>query len=119
LRSPPMFGAELTMLFSNLLSNAIKAAGRGGRVLAHGRTFSGGTNIFIENTGVRVNVSDSERWFRPFESTTIRPDPLLGQGMGLGLPISRRIVDSYRGEIHFVDPSEGYATAISIRFPPR
>lgn len=120
LRSLPMFPAELTMLFTNLLSNAIKAAGSGGRVDVTGTAgLSGMSEVRIENTGVRVDLAEGERWFRPFESTTVRPDPVLGQGMGLGLPISRRIVESYGGTLRFDAPSQGYSTAIVLRLPEK
>ncbi|RZM04538.1 MAG: hypothetical protein EOO88_55940, partial [Pedobacter sp.] len=36
LKSPPMFPAEITVIFSNLLTNAIKAAGDNGKILSSG-----------------------------------------------------------------------------------
>jgi signal transduction histidine kinase len=118
LKSPPMFPAELTTIFSNLLTNAVKAAGYGGRIWAHGeKQEDGKVRILIENTGVSVDLSSSERWFRPFESTTTSVDPVLGQGMGLGLPITRNMVDEYGGEIRFVSPANGFSTAVEIIFP--
>jgi signal transduction histidine kinase len=75
LKSPPMFPAELTSVFTNLLTNAIKAANRGGKVSATGRAIeSGGVSVRIENTGIRVDLEDAERWFAPFESTTTSVD---------------------------------------------
>jgi signal transduction histidine kinase len=117
LRSPPMFAAELLVVFSNLLSNAVKAAGANGRVVARGKAGAEGTKVRLENTGVSVDPAESERWFRPFESTTVRTDPVLGQGMGMGLPITRNLLEEYGASIAFVRPSRGYATAIEITFP--
>jgi signal transduction histidine kinase len=117
LKSPPMFPAELTAIFANLLTNAVKAAGTEGTILARGTQTDGRVRLVIENTGVAVDLKTSERWFRPFESTTATVDPVLGQGMGLGLPITRNILEDYGGEIRFVAPSGGYATAIEIVLP--
>jgi hypothetical protein len=39
--------------------------------------------------------------------------------MGLGLPITRSMLEQYGAEIRFVEPSEGFATALSITFPTR
>lgn len=117
LNSPPMFPAELTTVFSNLLSNAVKAAGHRGSIRAKGTTAPRRTVITIENSGKRVKVSEAERWFKPFESTTTSVDPVLGQGMGLGLPITRNMLEQYGAEIRFVEPSEGFATAVSMTFP--
>jgi K+-sensing histidine kinase KdpD len=103
-------------VFANLLTNAIKAAGSGGRLRAVGRDEPKRAVIRIENTGKAVNVKTAERWFRPFESSTTEVDPVLGQGMGLGLTITRSMLDEYGATIHFVKPSRGYATAVEISF---
>jgi signal transduction histidine kinase len=117
LKSPPMFPAELTLVFSNLLTNAVKAAQVNGRVRASGTSNDDGVSIRVENTGKAVNPDTGEKWFRPFESTTTETDPVLGQGMGMGLPITRNILEEYGASIRFVRPSKGYATALEIRFP--
>ena len=118
LKSPPMFPAELTAVFSNLLTNAVKAAGSEGTIRAVAQRRPDGTiTLLIQNTGVAVDLAEGERWFKPFESTTTAVDPLLGQGMGLGLPITRSMLEEYGAEIKFVHPVPGYATAIEVVFP--
>lgn len=118
LKSPPMFPAELTVIFSNLLTNAVKAAKENGRVRATGKTARDGRiSIIIENTGTAVSVYEAERWFQPFESTTTKTDPVLGQGMGMGLPITRNLLEEYGATISFREPTRGYAAAIEIVFP--
>ncbi len=117
-RSPPMFVAELTTILTNLLTNAVKAAGDGGRVRASADEKQDGIVILrLENTGMVVEPSDGERWFRPFESTTSSPDPVLGQGMGLGLSITRDMLSEVGAAIAFVPPRKGFATAVQIIFP--
>ena len=115
IKSPPMFPAELTLVFTNLLSNAIKAATPNGRILA--KTV-GSTRVQIHNTGVAVNLAEGERWFVPFESTTIESDPVLGQGMGMGLTLTRQMLDEYGVSIQFIRPSPGYTTAVEMDFTP-
>ena len=118
LKSPPMFRSELTVVFSNLLTNAVKAAGIDGIIRASGRMDENGRVIIrIENTGVAVSLDEGEKWFRPFESTTTETDPVLGQGMGMGLPITPNILEEYGGLVQFCRPSRGFATAIEITFP--
>jgi signal transduction histidine kinase len=116
LRGPPMFPAEVVAIFTNLLSNAVKAAGKDGKIYAHGSTEGRETVIVVENTGVTVDVTDSDKWFEPFRSTTAKPDSVLGQGMGLGLTIVRSILDEYGASARFVKPTDGFATAIQMRF---
>lgn len=118
-RTPPIYRAELATVLTNILSNAIKAAGRGGRIVATAGTAGDHRWLRLENTGTAVDLASAERWFRPYQSTTLqRLDPLLGQGMGLGLPITRSMLDDYNGTIQFVAPEEpNMATAVEIRFP--
>jgi signal transduction histidine kinase len=118
LKSPPMFPAELTLVFTNLLTNAVKAAGEKGKIAANAKRSSDESVVLrIENTGRKVQLKQAERWFRPFESTTSDTDPQLGQGMGMGLPITRNMLEDYGASIRFVEPGSGYATAVEVVFP--
>jgi signal transduction histidine kinase len=118
LRSAPMFAAELTVLYGNLLTNAVKAAGKGGRITCRGERDAKGLKLRVENTGIGVDPAEGEQWFLPFASTTATSiDPTLGQGMGLGLPITRSIVEDYRGSIRFAKARKGFETALEVRLP--
>jgi signal transduction histidine kinase len=118
LRTPPMFRAELMAIFTNLLTNAVKAAGVNGAIRAGAElTATGELRVRLENTGVSVDPKDGENWFRPFESTTVQLDPVLGQGMGLGLGITRDLLAEMGATIAFVQPYSGAATALEIVFP--
>ncbi|NJL27306.1 MAG: hypothetical protein HC897_05135 [Thermoanaerobaculia bacterium] len=117
-QSPPMFRAELMAVFSNLLTNAVKAAGSGGMVRVRSTQLQNGKLVVrIENTGTEIGLADAERWFQPFESTTLEADPVLGQGMGMGLTITRDLLAEIGATIEFVQPNQGFATAIKIVFP--
>lgn len=116
LRSPAMFPAELTLVFSNLLTNALKAAGKNGKIRLTAQDRSGRISVRIENTGRGISLAKAEKWFRPFESTTATVDPYLGQGMGMGLPITRNMLEEYGAEISFVKPRSNFSAAIEFRF---
>ena len=116
-RSPPMFPAEIIAVLTNLLTNAIKAAGTDGRIRVSAIRSKECATLLMENTGTAIDLGDSERWFRPFESTTSEVDPVLGQGMGLGLTITRRMLESYGATIAFVTPEAPYSSAVQIVFP--
>jgi signal transduction histidine kinase len=115
LKTPPMFPAEISAIFTNLLSNAVKFAGNGGTVRATASVDDGELVIRMENTGEKVELRTADKWFEPFRSTTGDVDETLGQGMGLGLTITRSLLDEYGGSIAFVPPSRGFATAIELR----
>jgi signal transduction histidine kinase len=118
LKTPPMFPAEVGVMLTNLLTNAVKNAGSPGTVRITGEFLGNrGATILVHNTGVAVDLEDSERWFLPFESTTVEVNDVLGQGLGLGLPITRALIEDYRGTIGFVEPSPGFATTIRVDLP--
>ena len=119
LRSLPMFPAELTVVFANLLTNAVKAAGEHGRIRASASTEDDQVRIRVQNTGIAVQLDEAERWFKPFESTTSEIDPVLGQGMGLGLTITRNLLENYGAFVKFVRPNSSFATAVEIALPSR
>lgn len=119
-KTPPMFPAEITIVMTNVLTNAIKATGDKGRIFIGAQQGGGGGLVIrVENTGARVDLATAERWFRPFESTTTDVDTILGQGMGMGLPIVRRLLTEYNGSARFVEPSPDYDTAVEIQVPGR
>ena len=119
LKTPPMFSSELLGVLINVLSNAIKAAGAAGRILVRAHESDSHLVLTVANSGESVDLHDAERWFQPFESTTSEVDEVLGQGMGLGLPIVRRVLDEYGGEAAFVEPERGFATQLEILVPLR
>lgn len=118
LKTPPMFPAEVGVMLTNLLTNAVKNAGPAGTVRIDGALLGArGATIFVHNTGAAVDLEDAERWFLPFESTTVDVNEVLGQGLGLGLPITRALVEDYRGSIRFVVPPVGFATSVRVDLP--
>jgi len=119
LRTPAMFPAELSGIFTNLLSNAVKFADVGGRIRVSARETKSDIVVRMENTGTEVDLAHAARFFEAYQSTTEHPDVLLGQGMGMGLTITRAFVREYGGDISFVPPSPKFATAIEFSIPSR
>ncbi|WP_419707715.1 sensor histidine kinase [Promicromonospora sp. NFX87] len=117
LRTDPMFPAELTVMLTNILTNAVKNAAEGGNIWIDGADLGGAVEIIVSNDGTVVDLNEAERWFLPFESTTTTVDDVLGQGLGLGLPIVRALTDDYRGDVRFVSPTHGPGTAIKVVLP--
>jgi signal transduction histidine kinase len=119
LRTPPMFPSELSGIFTNLLSNAVKFTNNGGRIKMEARERDGFLQVRISNTGSVVDLPNSQKLFEAFRSTTEQPDAILGQGMGMGLTITRAFVQEYGGEVRFTPPPDGYATSIMFSIPAR
>jgi PAS domain S-box-containing protein len=95
------FPGELKQVLLNLISNAIEAMPDGGRLHVHvGECSSangqpGGVRISIADTGTGIGPEDAKRLFEPFFSTKST------KGTGLGLWISKGILQKYEGSIRF------------------
>ena len=109
------FPGELKQVFLNLICNAIEAMPNGGRLRVHvGESFEpGGVRVFISDTGAGIGPEDAKRLFEPFFSTKST------KGTGLGLWISKGIIEKHEGAIRFrsVNLQGGNVTCFSIFIP--
>jgi signal transduction histidine kinase len=104
-------GSELNQVWTNLIDNAIAAMGDTGTLTV--RTFKEGSLLVVEirDTGVGIPVEVKDRIFEPFFTTKA-----VGQGTGLGLDITWRIVvNKHHGDVR-VESKPG-DTRFQIRLP--
>ncbi|HBF97994.1 MAG TPA: histidine kinase, partial [Alphaproteobacteria bacterium] len=89
---------RLVQVFRNLLENAVSFSPEGGTITVLIRREADKIVVVIEDEGVGFPISGLERVFERFY--TDRPDMTTGDGhSGLGLSISRQIVEAYGGTI--------------------
>ena len=93
---------ELQQVFLNLSLNALDAMPDGGTLTISATEKLGGIAVRIRDTGVGITEEAARRVFEPFFTTK---DP--GQGTGLGLAVSDRIVRKHGGAINFTSPAGG------------
>lgn len=95
------FPGELKQVFLNLISNAMEAMPDGGCLRTHiyerpaSHSRPSGVCVCILDTGTGIDPEDAKRLFEPFFSTKS------AKGTGLGLWISRGIIQKYDGDIGF------------------
>jgi PAS domain S-box-containing protein len=95
------FPVELRQVVMNLVTNAVQAMPGGGQLTVHIRqavdwvTQRRGTAMYVCDTGAGICAEDAKRLFEPFYSTKST------KGTGLGLWISKGIVQKYGGNIVF------------------
>ncbi len=82
---------EVRQVLANLIGNAIDAMPRGGRLLLRTHRVDGGVAIVVADTGSGVSAQTREKLFQPFHTTKG------ATGSGLGLWVSKEIVDRHRG----------------------
>jgi signal transduction histidine kinase len=101
--------AGLEQLFLNLLLNAAEALPAGGRATIGAQRERGSVLVRVEDDGPGIPEEVRRRIFEPLFSTK-------ETGTGLGLTISRRIVEAHRGDLSVGD-AEGGGTLVAIRLP--
>jgi signal transduction histidine kinase len=105
----PLGEDALRQVVLNLTLNAIEATAEGGDVRLSARRLAEGAELRVEDRGPGVPPEARERIFEPFHTT--RPD----RPGGLGLAISRRLVEQAGGELAVGD-REGGGASFRIRF---
>jgi len=98
----------------NLLSNAVKFTPEGGRVDV--RAFIRGQDlvVLVADTGVGVQAEDRERIFDSFQQGTQSSGQV--EGTGLGLTLSKRILELHGGRI-WVESEAGQGSTFGIALP--
>ena len=90
--------SRLKQVIINLLNNAIKYNKQGGQIEIYTHEPDEDyCRISIKDTGIGFDQSDSERIFLPFERAVAFADEI--EGSGIGLALSKRIMDSMHGRI--------------------
>jgi two-component system nitrogen regulation sensor histidine kinase NtrY len=102
---------QMLRVFNNLIRNALQAipSGREGKVVI--RMFTKGDHIWVEvaDNGMGIPADIREKIFAPNFTTK-------GSGMGLGLAMTRTILENVDGVIDFTT-EDGQGTTFRIRLP--
>jgi len=114
--------AQIKTCFLNILTNAIQAMPLGGEIRISARTVPGNGSrpdanttvseffqLRVADTGPGIPAQERERVFNPFFSTKTT-------GFGLGLAITKKIVEDHRGRI-YVDAGNGPGTEMVVELP--
>jgi signal transduction histidine kinase/CheY-like chemotaxis protein len=89
---------KLTQVILNLISNAVKFTGDGGSVAISSRVVGDEVHVVVRDTGSGIPESDRERIFEAFQRGGRSPRQTT-EGTGLGLTLSKRIVNLHGGRM--------------------
>lgn len=106
---------RLRQVLLNLTSNACKFTQSGRVVLSAASADGGGVVLQVQDSGVGMDKDQLARIFEPF----VQVHPSIErrrQGSGLGLTISRRLVEALGGALS-VDSEPGRGTQFTVRLP--
>jgi PAS domain S-box-containing protein len=115
---PPIDGdpKRLHQVLNNVLSNAIKFTPEGGVVLLRCHADHTVVNIVVQDSGAGIPLDFLPFVFDRFRQADSRSTRAHG-GLGLGLAISRHLVEQHGGEIQAHSDGDGRGATISIRLP--
>lgn len=103
---------RLAQVFGNLLANAIKFTPDGGRISIRAWRDGGMVTFEVADTGPGIQPTDRERLFDRFWQA--KPSDL--RGIGLGLAITKAIVDAHGGRI-WVESEPGTGSRFTFALP--
>lgn len=106
---------RLNQVFTNLVSNAIKYSPHGGAVEIRARREAGRAVVEVRDEGIGIASPDLAHIFDPFQRGT-EAKRLDIPGVGLGLAVSRRIVEAHGGTIE-VTSEVGRGSTFVVRLP--
>jgi two-component system sensor histidine kinase HydH len=100
---------QVQQVFINLISNAIQAMPRGGTLTIKTWPEEYFAAVEVSDTGVGISPENLSRVFEPFFTTKEK-------GMGLGLSVTKSLVEGHRGKIE-VASTVGQGTTFTVRLP--
>jgi PAS domain S-box-containing protein len=106
---------RLRQILYNLISNAVKFTDRGGVVRVRAHQDGDRVAIAVSDTGVGIAPADLSRLYRSFEQLTLPSGDRPG-GTGLGLALTKRLVEMHGGTID-VESELGVGTTFTVRIP--
>jgi signal transduction histidine kinase len=110
---------RMFQLVENLVSNAIKFTPEGGEVRVSVTPVNGVVRLEVADTGIGIALGEQERLFERFFRASTASEHQI-PGTGLGLYITRAIVEAHGGSIAVrSDPGEGTSFCVELPARPR
>ncbi|MFF2315111.1 sensor histidine kinase [Arthrobacter sp. NPDC058097] len=106
---------RMRQVFGNLVSNAIKFSPDGGRVIARAHRANSRVVCSISDTGIGMDGQEQEQAFTKFFRSARSRETAI-PGAGLGLPISKTIVEGHGGSIS-LRSAPGKGTTVTVSLP--
>jgi signal transduction histidine kinase len=104
---------KLGRVLGNLLGNAIKFTDRGGIKVTTSRNGDGGICIAVTDTGIGISPENQAHIFDEFWQLA---DPQRSKGSGLGLSISKRLVEAMGGQVQ-IRSDAGKGSTFTVTLP--
>jgi PAS domain S-box-containing protein len=108
--------ARLAQVFANLLDNACKYTPRGGRVSVTLAARESQVSVCIRDTGIGIPAERREAIFQMFSQLDSPMDRSYG-GLGIGLALSKTLVEMHGGTLEVSSEGIGRGSAFTVSLP--
>jgi signal transduction histidine kinase len=107
---------RVSQIVGNLLHNASKFTAVGGQVKVDIRYEAGMALIDVIDVGIGIDPEHLPRVFDMFIKAERKKEPSSG-GLGLGLPLSRRLAEMHDGTLTAASPGLGHGSVFTLAIP--
>lgn len=115
---PDIFGDELKVreIIYNLLSNAVKFTPEGGQICLKAKTIGSEIEVIVQDSGIGIASENLDKIFEGFFRVDT-PYSRLTEGTGLGLPLSKKLVEMHGGRLNVNSAGLNKGTTVIFTLP--
>jgi signal transduction histidine kinase len=107
---------QLTHVLNNLISNSLKFTNEGGKITVSAQKEQSLLKVSVSDNGMGISKEDQKDLFSKFYQVQKTPNDFSKKGTGLGLYITKGIVEAHGGEVG-VESEENQGTTIFFYLP--
>jgi signal transduction histidine kinase len=113
LRQVELDSKQFSRVFANIVGNAVKFTPRGGKVTVTAKILKGNFHVSVKDTGIGIAKNDTALIFKKYYRTELAAG---FKGSGLGLALSKEIVEAHGGTIE-VESVVGKGSVFTVITP--
>jgi two-component system, cell cycle sensor histidine kinase PleC len=106
----------VAQILINLVSNAVKFTAAGGQVCVTAKLQGGAWVLEVRDTGCGISPEDMPRVLERFGQARHDVASVAGKGVGLGLPITKGLVEMHGGSLT-IESEMDVGTVVRVEFP--
>ncbi len=110
-------GFRIEQVFINILSNAVKYSPPNTTVEISSQTENMLFHVYFQDEGYGFTTEDLHDIWQPFTTVYLRKKDTLSTGTGIGLRLSKGIIEQHKGSIEISSPGPNQGSLVKITFP--
>ena len=108
---------KITEALNNLISNSLKFTPAGGRIVVSAKVENEGLKVAVSDNGIGIPEDDQKDLFSKYYQIRTSPHQLAKKGTGLGLYITKGIVEAHNGSVGVISGGLNQGTTIYFVLP--